>query len=602
MIRSSDRRTGGPGRVFTGVAWPGASGPRHLGHVAGFGVPSDIFSRYQRMAGNQVLMISGTSEHGTAVLLEADRDGVAPRQVADRYSRVIAEDLQAMGLSFDLFTRTTTRNHYAVTQQVFRSLLNNGYVSRRTVPGAISPSTGRPLPDRCIEGTCPVCAAPAARADQCGHCGNLLDPADLIDPRSSITGEALTFAGTEHFFLDLPAFAEVLGGWLQSRDGWRSNVLKCTLDLLDDLRPRAISRDLDWGVPIPLDGWVGRPDKRLCTWFDTVIGYLSGSVEWARRTGDPDLWRAWWHDPATRGCYFMGKDDIAVHSVMWPSILLGQNGTGDRGGRSGTYGLLQLPQEVVSSEVLTMQGHKGSAPRDAAVYVTDVLSRYSADALRYYLAACGPETSDTDFTWSEFVRRTNDELVAGWGNLVHRVVSLAHRNFGAVPEAESFTPADVELLTTVNDAFDTVGELLDRHRHRAALNGAMQTVAAVDAYVTQEAPWTLRDTDRARMGTQLHVMLQAVQDCNALLTPFVPAAANRVHALLGGAGTWVGMPQLRDVEDGTRYTVLMGDYQGAARWGTSRIRPGTPLEAPVPVFTKLDPALVEGEVSRLRAG
>jgi methionyl-tRNA synthetase len=257
---------------------------------------------------------------------------------------------------------------------------------------------------------------------------------------------------------------------------------------------------------------------------------------------------------------------------------------------------------VVSSEFLTMEGQKFSTSRNVAIYVNDFLSRYSADSLRYYLAACGPEKSDTDFTWSEFVRRNNDELVAGWGNLVNRAVSLAHRNFGAVPEAGALNPVDVDLLTTVGEAFETVGGLLDRHRHRSALAEAMRTVAAVNKYVSKEAPWTMRDTDRARMGTQLHVVLQAVHNCNALLTPFMPAAANRVHALLGGTGQWVGMPELRDVEDGTPYTVLMGDYQGEARWAPTRIQPGTPLHAPAPVFTKLDPALVESELARMRAG
>ncbi len=591
--------TPGGRRVFTGVAWPYASGPRHIGHVAGFGVPSDVFSRYQRMLGHQVLMVSGTDEHGTPILIEADKAGMSPQGLADRWNRVITEDLRSLGLSYDLFTRTTTPNHYAVTQNVFRALVDNGYVRRKTMLGAISPSTGRTLPDRYIEGTCPICDYPEARGDQCENCGEQLDPADLVQPRSRINGEVPDFVDTEHFFLDLPAFSEVLGDWLQSRKDWRPNILKFSMNLVDELRPRAISRDLDWGVPIPLEGWQNRPDKRLYVWFDAVIGYLSGSVEWARRTGDPEAWRQWWHDPDTRGCYFMGKDNIVFHSVMWPAILLGHNGPGGH----GRYGPLQLPSEVVASEFLTMEGQKFSSSRNVAIYVNDFLSRYSADSLRYYLVSSGPERSDTDFTWAGFLIRNNTELVAGWGNLVNRVISLAHRHFGAVPQPGALTTADHELLQAIRGAFGPVGALLNGHRQRAALTEAMQAVHLVNKYLSEQAPWALASTDRARLATQLHVALQAVHDCNALLTPFLPESSNRVHAQLGGTGVWTGLPELREVEDGDdhRYAVLMGDYSGQAVWASTPIQVGTPLAPPTPVFTKLDARIVDDELARMES-
>jgi methionyl-tRNA synthetase len=423
--------------VLTAVAWPYANGPRHIGHVAGFGVPSDVFSRYQRMAGNRVLMVSGTDEHGTPIQVQADREGVSARELADRYNRVIAEDLRALGLSYDLFTRTTTRNHYAIVQELFLRLLDNGYLFPRTTLGAISPSTGRTLPDRYIEGTCPICGYDGARGDQCDNCGNQLDPQDLINPRSRVNGETPRFVDEEHYFLDLPAFAETLGGWLQSKSGvWRPNVLRFSLNLLDDLKPRAITRDLDWGVPVPLDGWRDRDDKRIYVWFDAVIGYLSASIEWARRSGDPDAWRPFWQGEAGRAAssyYFMGKDNIVFHSAIWPAILLGYNGEGKHGGSPGRLGHLDLPGEVVSSEFLTMEGRKFSSSRQVVIYVRDFLSRYAPDALRYYLAAAGPENSDTDFTWEQFVTRNNTELVAGWGNLVNRTLSMAAKNLGSVP-------------------------------------------------------------------------------------------------------------------------------------------------------------------------
>jgi methionyl-tRNA synthetase len=596
--------------VLTAVAWPYANGPRHIGHVAGFGVPSDVFSRYQRMAGHRVLMVSGTDEHGTPILVQADQEGVTPRQAVDRYSRMIAEDLQKLGLSYDLFTRTTTGNHYAVVQEMFLGLFKNGYVFPQVQLGAISPSTGRTLPDRYIEGICPICGYPHARGDQCDNCGNQLDPSDLIEPRSRINGETPLFVETEQYFLDLGAFAGVLGDWMQKQTHWRPNVRRFSLNLLNDLKPRAITRDLDWGVPVPLEGWRDRPDKKLYVWFDAVIGYLSASIEWAARTGDPDAWRPFWQSPDARGYYFMGKDNIVFHTEIWPAILFGYSGQGDRGGTPGSYGALEVPYEVVSSEFLQMEGRKFSSSRNVVIYVRDMLSRYDPDALRYYLAVAGPETQDTDFTWAEFLRRNNDELVAGWGNLVNRTIAMTAKNLGAIPAAGAFTDTDHALLATTRAAFDSVGDLLSRSRQRAAISEAMRVVGEANKYLSETAPWKLRTEDPDRMATVLHVALQAVDDCKTLLTPFLPSSSSRVHALLGGTGTWAGMPDLVAGEDrivageaaGSSYSVLTGDYQTAARWESTPIEVGRPIAPPTPVFTKLDPSIVDEELARLEAG
>ena len=588
-------------RILTAVAWPYANGPRHIGHVSGFGVPSDVFSRYMRMAGHDVLMVSGTDEHGTPILVQAEHEGVSPRELADRYNRVIVEDLAGLGLSYDLFTRTTTRNHYAVAQEMFSTLHRNGYLVPRTAMGAISPSTGRTLPDRYIEGTCPICGYDGARGDQCDNCGNQLDPTDLINPRSRVNGEVPRFVETEHFFLDLPALADALGSWLRTRTDWRPNVLKFSLNLLDDLRPRAMTRDIDWGVPVPLPGWADNPNKRLYVWFDAVIGYLSASIEWARRIGDPDAWQAWWCDPDAASYYFMGKDNITFHSQIWPAELLGYDGLGTRGGTPGRYGQLQLPTEVVSSEFLTMEGRKFSSSRSVVIYVRDFLARYDADALRYFIAVAGPETQDTDFTWAEFRRRNNDELVAGWGNLVNRSVSMAAKNVGAVPERGETTDADRALLDAVRGGFASVGSLLETSRQKAAVTEAMRVVGEVNAYLSRQAPWKLRNEDPPRMRTVLHVALQAVSDCNTLLTPFLPHSAQTVHELLGGTERWSAMPEVREVaEDGDApYPVLMGDYATRAGWESRPIAAGTPLSAPTPVFRKLDESIVAEELARL---
>ena len=596
--------------ILTAVAWPYANGPRHIGHVAGFGVPSDVFSRYQRLAGKNVLMVSGTDEHGTPIQVQADREGVTARELADRYNLVIAKDLQKLGLSYDLFTRTTTQNHYAVTQQLFLGLLKNGYIFPKTELGAISPSTGRTLPDRYIEGTCPICGYESARGDQCDNCGNQLDPVDLINPRSKINGETPKFVETEQYFLDLPAFTNTLGDWLKGQTTWRPNVQRFALNLLDDLKPRAITRDLDWGVPVPLDGWRDRPDKKIYVWFDAVIGYLSASIEWANRIGDPEAWRAFWQPgpdgEQPEGYYFMGKDNIVFHAEIWPAMLFGYSGQGDRGGTAGEYGELERPREVVSSEFLTMEGRKFSSSRNVVIYVGDMLSRYDPDALRYYLAVAGPENQDTDFTWSEFVRRNNDELVASWGNLVNRTISMTAKNLGAIPAPGALTDADQALLASSKAAFGSVGALLARSRQKAAIGEAMSVVGSANKYLSDMAPWKLRTEDPDRMATVLHVALQIVDDCKTLLTPFLPSSSSRVHGLLGGSGDWAAMPDLVEVDEPTAagspsYHVLTGSYDTGARWESAPLEVGRPIAPPTPVFTKLDPSVVDDEVGRLAA-
>jgi methionyl-tRNA synthetase len=591
-----------PKHILTAAAWPYANGPRHIGHVSGFAIPSDMFSRYQRMAGNNVLMVSGTDEHGTPIQVQADKEGVGVREIVDRYNGVIGNDLANLGVSYDLFTRTTTRNHYEVVQEMFLTLLKNGYIFPKTTLGAISPSTGRTLPDRYIEGTCPICSYPFARGDQCDNCGNQLDPTDLIEPKSRINGETPKFVEQEHYFLDLPAFTDALGGWLQSKEGaWRPNVLKFSLNLLGDLQPRAITRDLDWGVPVPLDGWRDRNDKRIYVWFDAVIGYLSASVEWARRSGDPDAWRAWWCDKNAEAYYFMGKDNIVFHSEIWPAMLLGYNGQGAKGGQPGRLGSLDLPAEVVSSEYLTMEGRKFSSSRQVVIYVKDFLERYDVDALRYYVAVAGPETHDTDFTWSEFVRRNNDELVATWGNLVNRSVSFAAKNIGEIPAAGTLTDTDRALMAATSKAFAEVGEQLARSRFTAGIKETMRVIGEVNKYFSDQAPWKLRTSDPERMQTVLHVTLQAVSDAKTLLTPFLPRSSQLVHDMLGGTGDWSGMPRIETVneEGGPSYPVITGDYDSTFRWESRPVTPGTKLAVPAPLFTKLDPSVVDEELGRL---
>lgn len=596
--------------VLSAVAWPYANGPRHIGHVAGFGVPSDVFSRYMRMAGHQVLMVSGTDEHGTPILVQAEAEGISPQELADRNNRLIVEDLVNLGLSYDLFTRTTTGNHIAVTKAMFAQVRDNGYLIEKRTMAAISPSSGRALPDRYIEGTCPLCGAGGARGDQCDSCGKQLDPIDLIDPVSKINGETPKFEETSHYFLDLPALADALGKWLDEREAsgtWRPNVIRFSKNILAEIKPRAMTRDIDWGIPVP--GWEDQPSKRLYVWFDAVVGYLSASIEWARRIGQPERWREWWNDPQARSYYFMGKDNIVFHSQVWPAELLGYNGEGDKGGEPGDMGRLNLPTEVVSSEFLTMEGKKFSTSKSVVIYVRDMLSRYQADALRYFISAAGPENQDADFTWAEFVRRTNDELVAAWGNLVNRVASMIHKRVGAIPQPGQLQPEDQRLLDQVEAGFAEVGELIETHRQKAALQQVMHLVSLANQYVATTEPFKLKTPEtQERLHTILWVLAQVIADLNLMFSPFLPSSANVVDRVFGGAGEIAPMPHIEEVtdldqtrEDGSDFTypIITGDYTQVPQWGRHEIQVGSSVSKPKPVFMKLDSEIIEEELARL---
>jgi methionyl-tRNA synthetase len=544
--------------------------------VAGFAVPADVLARFERLRGSRVLMASGTDEHGTPITYEADKKGIPPREFVDQNNAVIVEDLRRLGMTYDIFTRTTTANHYRVTQDLFLKLHENGYLVKKTQMGAFDPVSGRTLPDRYIEGKCPICGFPDARGDQCDNCGNQLDPIDLINPHQRGSDAPVEFRETEHFFFDLPAFGEQLKAWIEKHDNWRPNVRKYSLEFVRNLKPRAITRDLDWGVPVPLPGWVDNPHKKIYVWFDAVIGYLSASIEWAMQKGEPDAWKDWWQNADAWHYYVMGKDNITFHTVLWPAILMG---AGD----------LHLPDEIVASEYLNMGGKKLSTSRGQVILVNDVLERYDADALRYYLMIAGPENQDTDFTWAEFVRRNNDELVATWGNLVHRTLVNAHRNFGAVPEQGVLTDSDQALIKEVEDALDYVATQLGQARFQVALKYVMTMAAKVNVYLGTEQPWHTIKTDRARAGTVLYVALRCVDNLKLMLTPFLPFSSQKLHELLGYTDVIAPQPEVREVgADGDAHRVITGDYPAVDRWHASQLEPGHPLPQPVALFKRLD--------------
>lgn len=548
-------------RIFIGVAWPYANGPLHLGHIAGAYLPADIFARYHRAKGNEVLMVSGSDQHGTPITITAEQEGKKPAEVASHYHQQFLAAWQKLGISFDLFTATGTANHAEVTHDIFLTLLNQGYIYKSSMSLPFCPKCQRFLPDRYIEGTCPYCHSPRARGDQCDDCGKPLNAAELIEPRCRQCGTTPQFRDSEHFFLKLTAFADQLRDWVKEQTHWRPNVLNLTRRYLEEgLKDRAITRDIDWGISVPLAGF---DSKRIYVWFEAVIGYLSATKEWAKSGGDAEKWRSFWQGEV-KSYYFIGKDNILFHTIIWPAMLMG-------------YGRLNLPSDIPANEFLTIEGQKLSTSRHWAVWVPDYLQRYDPDPLRYLLSINMPETSDTDFSWHEFIRRNNDELVATYGNLVHRVLTLVYRNFdGAVPLAGELDEQSQALLHRAEETLDRVDELLYRCHFREAIRSAMSLAQEANRYLDDKAPWKVIKANRPAAATSLYVALGVISYLKTILYPFLPFSSQKLHEYLGFKN--------RIEEDG---------------WRPHLPPAGQKLLSPQPLFIKLEEKLAEEEASRL---
>lgn len=569
------------------VAWPYANGDIHCGHVAGAYLPADIFARYHRLRGNRVIMVSGSDSHGTPITVKAGQEGKTPREMFEYYHRRFLAVWRDLGISFDLFTHTDTENHWAVSQDIFRVLWEKGYIFRKPMRQLYCERDAMFLPDRYVGGICPHCAYDRARGDQCENCGRPLDSFEVVEPRCKICGTAPIARDTEHFFLDLPAFNEALLEWAQKQTHWRPNVSNFTLNYLrEGLQPRPVSRDVTWGITVPVEGF---EQKCIYVWFEAVIGYLSAAIEWAKNGGHPAAWEDWWKNPDAKGYYFIGKDNIPFHAIIWPAQLMG-------------YGDLELPYDVPANEFMNMEGEKLSTSRNWAVWVPDYLIRYDPDPLRFYLATNAPEGSDTSFSWDDFVRRNNNELVAAWGNLAHRVLMFTYHRFdGRVPTPGPLDERDQALLDEIRSGFDTIGERLANCRFKSALAQAMSLARATNRYLDEKAPWFQIKEDRAAAGTTLFVALNAIDSLKLLLAPFLPFSAERLHRTLGYARPLFGELRIERFQEAERdHDALV--YRGEHRddvWQASSLPPGQSLLEPEPLFKVLDEALIEEERARL---
>lgn len=577
--------------IHVSVAWPYANGDLHIGHLAGNCLPADIFARYQRLKGRHVLMVSGSDSHGTPIMLTAEKEGLSTRETFEKYHRRFLESQQKIGISYDLYTHTDTENHHQVAQDLFLKLLENEAIYLETQQLLYDEEADRFLPDRFVEGTCYYCGYEEARGDQCDNCQHLIDALQLINPRSKLTGSTPVVRETDHYFLDLAQFKDQLHEYLADKDYWRPNVINFARNMVEDLHGRPITRDIDWGIEVPLEGW---EDKRLYVWFEAVMGYLTASIEWAKNNGQPEAWHDWWYNPEARIYNFLGKDNIPFHTVIWQSELLGAQRlyTDDNGKR------FSLPYDVPANEYLNLKDGQFSKSRGYAVWLPDILERYDPDAVRYYVSAVMPETRDTEFSWEDFVARNNNELVGWWGNLVNRVIKFGYKNWdGTVPDPGDLRPADKTLLDAVEAGFQSVGSLLDEVKLRRGLDEAMRLAREVNVYL-DTAPWfSVVKEDKQAAAATVYTALQAINYLKVLLAPWLPHTAQQLHEMLGFEGRVYGDLTIETYQEETRpHAALVYDgSQAIGKWEPQTLPPGQKLGEPVALFKKLDAEKVVAE-------
>ena len=535
--------------ILVAVAWPYASGSRHLGHIGGAYLPADIFARYHRVVGNNVLMVSGSDVHGTPITVRADAEGVEPIDIVNKYHNEFLGYWEKLDISWDNYTTTMTDTHIEVVHDIFNKLLEKGFIDKQKSLQAYDPGENKFLPDRYVEGTCPCpIAYSEARGDQCDKCSKTLDPEELINPISKISGNKAEFKETEHFFLKLSLLEDQLASWLDEKEGWRPHVINWAKSFVKEgLQDRAITRDLDWGVEIPVDD-LGS-GKKIYVWFEAVIGYLSASKEWAKNKGKEKEWTEWWNNESAETYYFIGKDNVPFHAVIWPSILLAYEG-------------LNLPTNVPANQYILVKGEKASASRGVGKTLQEYLDEWNPDALRYALASALPEQSDTEISEDEMIRRNNEELVAAWGNLVQRVFTQIQNNFSKISEIDEANDVDKKLLKEMSESYDIVGQLIEKVELKTSLQESMRYVSKVNGYLNETEPWKVIKEDEKRAGRILYTALEAIDTCANLLYPFMPSTSDLVRSAIP-----------RETEN---------------LWGLNKIKTGVELKEIGLLFNKFD--------------
>jgi methionyl-tRNA synthetase len=591
-----------PENILIAIAWPYANAEIHVGNITGSHLPGDIVARYHRLRGDHVLMVSGTDSHGTPVTIAADKEGIPVESVYKKYHTGFIDLFMQLGIQYDLFTSTHTENHFKVAQSMFLALQKNGFLFTQKSMQWYSPASKRFLPDRYVEGTCYICGFTGARSDQCDQCGNVLEPEKLLNPKSKVDGSTPELRETEHYFLELSKLEPEVTDFLRKRSAYmRETVLGESLGKIEaeGLKPRPITRDLDWGIPVPVEGW---DDKRLYVWFEAVIGYLSAAIEWAKLSGSKETWKNWWVNPEARAFYFIGKDNIFFHTALWPAELMGA-GQQFLQIFSEEEGILNMPYDVPANQFMNLEGQKISGSRNWAIWGRDALTRYDPDALRYYLTINMPENHDSDWDWKEFVAKNNGELVATWGNLANRVLSFSYKHWdGFIPniDVDKLRPADIALLDSIAAGFQTVGESLDMVKLRAGLQEAFHLAASVNQYLDQMAPWQSVKIDKDSAALTIYTALKAIDSLKIIFAPFLPFTCEKLNSFFGYEIPLFGESYTETVQDNLgEHLVLKYRSLESFKWKPSQLKPGGKLNAPTPLFKKLEESVIEEERARL---
>ena len=548
------------------AALPYTNGPIHIGHLAGVYVPADIFARYQRLKNNDVAFICGSDEHGVAISIKAKKEGTTPQAIIDKYHAIIKQSFADFGISFDNYSRTSAPIHHQTASDFFKKLYEQGDFIEEISEQLYDEEAHQFLADRFVIGTCPKCGNPEAYGDQCERCGSSLNATDLIDPKSSITGSKPTLKATKHWFLPLNRYQEFLEQWILEghKSDWKPNVYGQVKSWLDDeLKPRAVTRDLDWGIPVPVEGAEG---KVLYVWFDAPIGYISSTKEWAEREGKD--WRPYWQDSDTQLVHFIGKDNIVFHCIIFPAMLKAE-------------GSFILPANVPANEFLNLEGNKLSTSKNWAVWLHEYLQDFpnQQDVLRYVLTANAPETKDNDFTWKDFQARNNNELVAIFGNFINRVAVLTQKYYeGVVPQADTYNNVDTETLRQITELTDKIEQSLERYRFREAQQELMNMARLGNKYLADEEPWKLIKTDPERVKTVMYIALQIATALAVASEPFLPFTSEKLKRMLQlGAITWESLK--------TNATELL---KAGHRIGVAEL-----------LFEKIEDAAIEKQLQRL---
>ncbi len=538
-------------RVFIGVAWPYANGPIHIGQVGGCYLPPDIFKRYHQLQGKEVLMVSGSDQHGTPVAAAAEKEGIAPDELADRYHRINTKAIEDLGIDFTLFTYTTHPTHQRISQDLFKTLYEKGHIYLDTMETFYCSDCNKFLPDRYVVGTCPRCSAEDIKGDQCDECGLLLDPQDLIEPKCTFCGGRPELRESQHFFLRLSAFQDALEDYIESKDFWKNHVINFTKGWLDEgLKDRPISRDMEWGIPVPIEGY---EEKKIYVWFEAVIGYLSTAIQWSENTGND--WEIFWKNEDTPHYYFLAKDNIPFHTIIWPAMLMGYDEE------------LNLPHNVPGNQFMRFEGKQFSTSRGLFVSLPAMLEDFHADAIRYYVTAIMPELRDSNFSWEDFAEKNNTELVGNLGNFIHRVLSFAHSRFGEIPKADKLDQRDNEATAVIEDSVRSVGDAIEECRFKDGLRALLKLSREGNRYFNERAPWTEYKEDREKCATTLNVALRIVKALSIAGEPYLPHSMKTLRKYLG----------------------MEGDIQDKA-WKDALVPPtgGQRLRKPEPLYRNID--------------